>query len=150
MKKTHAITQREPKMVSTTPRSCQSPPLPPPPLPQRIFLSYPGCNIRSKRNLRRYCTCGPMLYVKSDAAEVADPISTGCTSIRIRIIWLWINKKNIVNIAAVRRLFIPISANNRRTTLFRFESSRVTAITKMVDYWPQRLDWHYLGLMYGN
>ena len=47
----------------------------PPPLPQRIFRRYPGCNIRPKRNLRRYCTCGPMLYVKSEAAEAAsDPI----------------------------------------------------------------------------
>ena len=47
----------------------------PPPLPQRIFRTYPGCNIRPKRNLRRYCTCGPMLYVKSEAAEAAsDPI----------------------------------------------------------------------------
>ena len=50
-------------------------PIPPPPLPQRIFRRYPGCNIRPKRNLRRYCTCGPMLYVKSQVAEVAsDPI----------------------------------------------------------------------------
>ena len=37
-------------------------------------------------------------------------------------------------IAAVRRLLLPISANSRRTTLFRSESSRVTAISKMVDY----------------
>ena len=63
MKKTHAITQREEAANS------------PPPLPQRIFRRYPGCNIRPKRNLRRYCTCGPMLYVKSEVAEVAsDPI----------------------------------------------------------------------------
>ena len=40
---------------------------------------------------------------------------------------------NIV-IAAVRRLLVPISANSRHTTLFRSESSRVTAISKMVDY----------------
>ena len=66
-------------MVSTTPRSTQyslslSPP-PPTPLSQRTFRRYPGCNIRPKRNLRRYCTCGPMLYVMSEAAEVAsDPI----------------------------------------------------------------------------
>ena len=63
MKKTHAITQREEAANSL------------PPLPQRIFRRYPGCNIRPKRNLRRYCTCGPMLYVKSEVAEVAsDPI----------------------------------------------------------------------------
>ena len=52
-------------------------PIPPSPTPlaQRIFLRYPGCNIRPKRNLRRYCTCGPMLYVMSEGAEVAsDPI----------------------------------------------------------------------------
>ena len=65
-------------MVSTTPRSTQYSlfPLPlPPPRSQRIFRTYPGCNIRPKRNLRRYCTCGPMLYVMSEAAEVAsDPI----------------------------------------------------------------------------
>lgn len=44
--------------------------------------------------------------------------------------------------AAVRRLLLLISANNRPTTLFRFESSRVTAMGKMVDNWPKRLDWH--------
>ena len=44
----------------------------PHPLSQRIFRTYPGCNIRPKRNLRRYCTCGPMLYVMSEAAEVAS------------------------------------------------------------------------------
>ena len=50
-------------------------PLPPPPLPQRVFRKCLGCNRRPKRNLRRSCTCGPMLYVKSEAAEVAsDPI----------------------------------------------------------------------------
>ena len=61
-------------MVSTTPRSTQYSlsPLPP---PQRVFRKYSGCNRRPKRNLRRYCTCGPVLYVKSEAAEVAsDPI----------------------------------------------------------------------------
>ena len=64
MKKTHAITRRE---------EAANPPSPP--LPQRILRRYPGCNIRPKRNLRRYCTCGPMLYVKSEVAEVAsDPI----------------------------------------------------------------------------
>ena len=64
MKKTHAITRRE---------EAANPP--PPPLPQRILRRYPGCNIRPKRNLRRYSTCGPMLYVKSEVAEVAsDPI----------------------------------------------------------------------------
>ena len=47
----------------------------PHPLPQRIFLKNPGCNRLPKRNLRRYYTCGPMLYVMSEAAEVAsDPI----------------------------------------------------------------------------
>ena len=62
-------------MVSTTPRSTQYSLFPLPPPSQRIFRTYPGCNIRPKRNLRRYCTCGPMLYVKSEAAEVAsDPI----------------------------------------------------------------------------
>ena len=62
-------------MVSTTPRSTQYSLFPPPPPSQRIFCTYPGCNIRPKRNLRRYCTCGPMLYVMSEAAEVAsDPI----------------------------------------------------------------------------
>ena len=66
-------------MVSTTPRSTQYSLFPPPPTPhplsQRIFRTYPGCNIRPKRNLRRYCTCGPMLYVMSEVAEVAsDPI----------------------------------------------------------------------------
>ena len=35
--------------------------------------------------------------------------------------------------AAVRRLLLLISANNRPTTLFRFESSTVTAMGKMVD-----------------
>ena len=61
-----------------------------------------------------------MLYVKSEVAEVAsDPID-----------WLYwyqaqnnltVNQeKNIVNIAAVRRLLLPISANDRRTTLFGF------------------------------
>ena len=52
-------------MVSTTPRSTQYSLSPP---PQKSF----GCNRRPKRNLRRYCTCGPMLYVKSEAAEVAS------------------------------------------------------------------------------
>ena len=62
-------------MVSTTPRRTQYSPPPPPPLSQRIFRRYPGCNKRPKRNLRRYCTCGPMLYAMSEAAEVAsDPI----------------------------------------------------------------------------
>ena len=37
-------------------------------------------------------------------------------------------------IVGIRRLLLPISANNRRTTLFPFESSRVTATSKMVDY----------------
>ena len=59
-------------MASTTPRSTQySLPLPRP-VPQRIFRYYPGCNRRSKRNLRHNCTCGPMLYVKSEVAEVAS------------------------------------------------------------------------------
>ena len=51
-------------------------PLPASPPPnQIIFRKYPGCNIRPKRNLKRYCTCGPMLYVMSEAAEVSsDPI----------------------------------------------------------------------------
>ena len=49
-----------------------------------------------------------------------------------------------LTIVVVRRLLLPINANNRRTTLFWFESSRVTAISKIVDYWPQRLDWHWL------
>ena len=40
---------------------------------------------------------------------------------------------HVNSIAAVRRLLLLISANNRPTTLFRFESSRVTAIGKMVD-----------------
>ena len=35
-------------------------------------------------------------------------------------------------IAAIRRLLLPIRAKNRRTTLFRFETSRVTALSKMV------------------
>ena len=64
-------------MVSTTPRSTQYSlsPLPSPPPNQIIFRKYPGCNIRPKRNLKRYCTCGPMLYVMSEAAEVSsDPI----------------------------------------------------------------------------
>ena len=43
-------------------------------------------------------------------------------------------KEYNVVIAAVRRLLLPISANSRRTTLFRSESSRVTAVSKMVDY----------------
>ena len=55
--------------------------------------------------------------------------------------WVPLKEYNLV-IAAVRRLLLPISANSRRTTLFRSESSRVTAISKMVDYWPQRLDRH--------
>ena len=64
---------------NTKGRSCQSPPL-----PQRIFLWYPGCNIRPKRNLGRYCTFGPMLYVKSEVAEVAsDPIDM---AVLVRII----------------------------------------------------------------
>ena len=37
-------------------------------------------------------------------------------------------------IAAVRRLLLLISANNRRTTLFQFESSKVTAKSKIVCY----------------
>ena len=57
------------------PQHQEAPNTPTPTLPQRIFRKYPGCNIRPKRNLRRYCTCGPMLYVMSEAAEVAsDPI----------------------------------------------------------------------------
>ena len=50
---------------------------------------------------------------------------------------------SITYTAAIRRLLLLISANNRRIW-FWFESSRFTAISKMVDYWPQRLDWHYV------
>ena len=41
MKKTHAITQREPTMVSITPRSCQSPPPPPRPSLKEFFVAIP-------------------------------------------------------------------------------------------------------------
>lgn len=45
-----------------------------------------------------------------------------------------------LSIAFGRRLLLLVGANNRRTTLIQFESSRFTAIEKMVDYRPNRLD----------
>ena len=61
-------------MVSPTPRSCQYS-LSPPPFPKEFFVSILDVTDFPRRNLRRYCTCGPMLYVMPEAAEVAsDPI----------------------------------------------------------------------------
>ena len=77
----------------------------------------------------RFSVSGRNTRNKSQLNLPKSILSTGQRSFA----FLGAKEYNLV-IAAVRRLLLPISANSRRTTLFRSESSRVTAVSKMVDY----------------